>query len=118
MNLLIASVLLGTMTATSYRSVPSQTDNTPFHTSTGEHVHPHGIAVSRDLLARWGGPLHYGDLVYIEGVGTKIVFDTMNERHKQHLDVWVPTLQDEQKFHEAFKNRKVRVWLIRAKEPK
>jgi 3D (Asp-Asp-Asp) domain-containing protein len=117
MNLLIAAVLIGQLTPTAYRSVPSQTDDTPFHTSIGEHVHPHGVAVSRDLLARWGGPLHYGDMVFVEGVGQKIVNDVMNERHKQRIDIWVNDLEGEKKFHAEFKNKKVRVWLIRAKEP-
>ncbi len=73
--------------------------------------------MSRDMLARWGGPLHYGDLIFVEGVGPKFVTDTMNERHKQSVDVWVGTLEEEKAFFSQFKNRKVRVWLIRAKEP-
>lgn len=113
MNLILIPVLLGQLVVTSYRSVPEQTDSTPFHTSIGEHVHPHGVAVSRDLLKRWGGPLDYGDTIYIEGVGLKVVNDVMNERHKQRIDVWVSTLDDEKQFHKEHKSRKYQAWLIK-----
>ena len=42
MNTLILIVtLLGNLQVTSYRSVPNQTDNSPYFTSIGERVHPH-----------------------------------------------------------------------------
>lgn len=50
MKLVIVGLLLGQMTITSYRSIPKQTDSSPHYTSIGEHVHPHGCAVSQDLL--------------------------------------------------------------------
>lgn len=96
------------MTVTSYRSVPNQTDDSPYYTSTGEHVHPHGIAVSRDLHKRWGGPLNYGDVVYIEGYGFKVVNDVMNQRHKQAIDIWVATFDEEK----AVGVRHKRIWLV------
>lgn len=109
MNLVLIAVLIGNMTLTSYRSVPEQTDDTPYHTSIGERVSPRGCAVSRDLLKRWGGPLNYGDLIYIEGVGYRFVNDTMNQRHKQHVDIWVETYQEEKTFG-VKKDKKI--WLI------
>jgi 3D (Asp-Asp-Asp) domain-containing protein len=96
------------MTLTSYRSVPSQTDSSPFITSIGEHVHPHGVAVSRDLLKRWGGPLDYGDMIYVEGFGLRVVNDTMHERHKQHIDLWVETLEEER----SVGVKRGRIWLV------
>jgi len=103
------------MTITSYRSIPSQTDDSPYTTSIGERVHPHGIAVSRNLLKRWGGPFNYGDFVYIEGIGFKVINDTMHERYKDHIDVWVQTYAEEKEFDKNFRNRKVKIWLLMPK---
>jgi hypothetical protein len=97
--------------------VPSQTDDSPFITSIGERVGPHGVAVSRDMLSRWGGPLNYGDAIYIEGVGIKVVNDCMAERHRRAIDLWVETKEKESRVFHQFKNRKPRVWLIKTKEP-
>lgn len=111
-KLVLIATFLGNMTVTSYRSVPEQTDSTPFITATGGHVHDQGVALSRDLLERWGGPVKYGDVVFIEGYGPKVVNDTMNKRHTNHVDIWVPTYEDEK----AVGVRKGRVWLIKASE--
>lgn len=113
MNIVLTLVLIGNLTPTAYRSVPEQTDSSPFITATGERVHNRGVAVSRDLLKRWGGKLEYGDLLYIEGVGYKFVFDTMHERHKNRFDVWVPTLQAEKEFDRKFRGKKLKVYLVR-----
>ena len=50
------------------------------------------IALSRDLLKRYNpdAPFHWGDWVYIEGVGEFIVEDTMNARYTLHADIWFP----------------------------
>lgn len=94
---------------TSYRSVPNQTDASPYTTAIGERVHPHGVAVSRNLLKRWGGPLDYGDTIYVEGYGVKIVNDCMHERHKNHIDIWVKTLAEEK----AINVKQGKIWLIK-----
>lgn len=96
------------MSLTSYRSVPNQTDSSPYITSVGERVNPGGVAVSRDLLTRWGGPINYGDYLYIEGVGIKRVNDCMHERHKRSIDVWVGSFNEEK----AFGVQKGKVWLV------
>lgn len=111
-ELLFIGVLLGNMTVTSYRSVPEQTDSTPFITASGEHVHPHGVALSRDLLKRWGGPVSYGDFVYIEGYGLKVVNDTMHPRHRNHVDIWVKTYDEEK----AIGWKQGRVWIVKMPE--
>lgn len=108
MNLILATVLIGQMTITSYRSVPSQTDSSPYYTSIGERVSPHGVAVSRDLLKRWGGPLDYGDLIYVEGIGFKVVNDCMAARHKNSVDIWVESYPEEK----AIGVRKGCIWII------
>lgn len=92
-EILIVLSLLGNMTVTSYRSVPSQTDNSPYVTSIGEKVNKSGVAVSQDLLKR--GVVKYGDILYIEGYGLKVVNDTMNPRLKNHIDIWVATYGEE-----------------------
>lgn len=88
-------VLISTVTVTSYRSVPEQTDDSPYHTSIGEHVHRGGCAVSRDLL---GTAAPYGTWLYVEDVGICRVNDTTNERHRKLVDVWVTTYAEEKAF--------------------
>lgn len=109
MKLILLTVFLTNATITSYRSVPEQTDDSPFYTATGEHVHPHGVAVSRDLLKRWGGPLDYGDWIYIEGFGVKVVNDCMAERHKKRVDIWVSTYGEEK----AVGVKAGKIWVIK-----
>ena len=111
MNLILISILIGNVTITSYRSVPRQTDASPWVTSTGERVHPYGVAVSRDLLSKYGGPLNYGDLLYIEGYGFKVINDAMHERKAKSIDIWVATLNEERKIGVRHGN----VWLIKSK---
>jgi 3D (Asp-Asp-Asp) domain-containing protein len=110
MNLPLITIFLGNLIVTSYRSVPEQTDDSPFITSIGERVCRDGVAVSQDLLK--SKRVKYGDWLYIAGVGLKRVNDTMHKRHKNHIDVWLPTLEAERKFHSRFKGKKVKVWVI------
>lgn len=109
MDKMVLTLFLGTMQVTSYRSVPNQTDDSPYYTSIGEHVNCHGIAVSRDLLKRWGGPLNYGDAVYVEGYGLKIVNDVMGAKSIKALDIWVETANEEKKIGVKHK----RVWVLK-----
>lgn len=108
--LILGAVLIAKVVVTSYRSVPEQTKPHGCEwTAIGEHVSVRGIAVSQDLLAKNGGPLHYGDLIYVEGVGFKFVNDCMNARWTNRADVWVPTYADEKKFGV----RVARIWLVK-----
>ncbi len=125
----LALLLIGTLTVTSYRSVPSQTDDSPFLTSTGEHVHNAGVAVSVDLLCplSYGKTkkhsaarcqykdtrLHYGDWVYVKQAGLKVVFDVMHPRHRRSIDVWVKTYQDEK----TWGVRKLNVYQVETEIP-
>jgi 3D (Asp-Asp-Asp) domain-containing protein len=95
-------VFIGTLTVTAYRSVPEQTDTTPFITSMGERTHKGGCAVSRDLLA---ASLPYGTFIYIEDIGVCHINDTTNARHKRLVDVWVPSRSVEK--HVGVKKRRV-----------
>lgn len=110
-ELILAIALLGDFNVTAYQSVPNQTDRSPFTTSIGERTSPHGVAVSQDLLDN--GTVKYGDLLYVEDVGWRIVNDCMNERHKNRFDVWVQNDEAERQFHKRFANRKLKIWRVR-----
>ena len=85
------------VTVTTYNPTPSQTDSTPNITADGTVINPwkaseyRYIALSRDLLTRWGGPLDYGDWVVIEGTGkydgVYQVRDTMNPKFTKRVDI-------------------------------
>lgn len=143
MELVIKCLLLGTLTVTSYRSVPNQTDSSPFNTSTGERVSRSGAAISQDRLCkacrkkhrRCDHPenskvIHYGDCLYIEDVGFRIVNDCMGKvkhyriktkhgmkilykKQENWVDVWVPTYEDEHKFHRQNGIIQHKVWVIK-----
>jgi 3D (Asp-Asp-Asp) domain-containing protein len=82
-------------TVTSYRSIPEQTDDSPFYTSIGEHVAQGGCAVSPDLL-KSSAP--YGSYLYIQDVGICRVNDVTNARLRGVVDVWMPDYQHEKRF--------------------
>jgi 3D (Asp-Asp-Asp) domain-containing protein len=109
-NLLI--VLLGTMTITSYQPIPAQTkpeckDRYHCTTSIDDGITQYGAAVSQDLLH--AGIVHYGDVLHIEGLGTlRVVNDTMNKRHKRHIDLLVFSYAEEHKIGTQHR----RVWVI------
>jgi len=75
---------------TMYQPVYPQTDNSPDITADGTKIRIHKaseykfVALSRNLLSRWGGPFDYGDFIYIKGTKTKDgvyqVRDTMNPK--------------------------------------
>lgn len=48
------------------------------------------MAMSRDLLRRWGGDFEYGDVIVVEGAGKHSgewrVKDTMNRRWTRRID--------------------------------
>lgn len=113
MNLVLTAILIGNLQVTAYRSTPNQTDSSPWLTSIGERVTVRGLAVSPDLLKKNGGPLDYGDLVYVEGTGYRFVNDVMHPRHKRAIDMWVPTYQEEKKFDEKYKGKKLKVYLVK-----
>ncbi|MCC6447279.1 MAG: hypothetical protein IT215_01160, partial [Chitinophagaceae bacterium] len=82
--------------ATMYFPVSSQCDSDPLVTAGMFKINPKKasqhkwIAMSRDLIARWGGEFKYGDYVQIKGAGHKSgvykVVDTMNKRFTNRID--------------------------------
>ena len=105
--MIFEALLIGTMTVTAYQPVHKQTDSSPTWTSIGDRTTKFGCAVSQDLLK--SGRVKYGDFVYIEGVGIKVVNDCMNIRHKNAVDVLVFTLAEEKKLPP----KKRKVWVIK-----
>jgi len=121
MKLALIVTLIGNLTVTSYRSVPQQTDSTPFHTSTGAHVEPGGAAISRDLLCgacrklhkrcrhpEYQKKIHYGDWLLVEGYGFRFVNDCMSDTSsirvkgkrkkriiRNQIDLWVRSYKEE-----------------------
>ena len=85
------------VTVTTYNPTRSQTDSTPNQTADGTIIKPwkatqyRYVALSRDLLSRWGGPFEYGDYVIIEGTdgwdGVYQVRDTMNPKWVKRVDI-------------------------------
>ena len=63
------------VTVTTYNPTRQQCDSTPNITADGTKIKPwkatdyRYVALSRDLIARWGGPVNYGDYIVIEGTG-------------------------------------------------
>jgi len=85
------------VTVTTYNPTRAQCDNTPNQTADGTIIKPwkatdyRYVALSRDLLSRWGGPFEYGDYIVIEGTGgwdgVYQVRDTMNPKWTNRVDI-------------------------------
>ena len=82
---------------TMYQPVYPQTDNTPNITADGTKIRISKasdykyVALSRNLLKRWGGPFDYGDFILIRGTehkdGVYQVRDTMNPKWVNVVDI-------------------------------
>jgi hypothetical protein len=82
---------------TMYQPVYPQTDNTPNITADGTKIRISKasdykfVALSRNLLKRWGGPFDYGDFILIKGTkdkdGVYNVRDTMNPKFVNYVDI-------------------------------
>ena len=86
------------VTATMNRPTVYETDSSPNITADGTKINISKagsyryIALSRNLLSRWGGPFNYGDYIIVEGTkngehdGIWQVRDTMNPRFIDRID--------------------------------
>ena len=82
---------------TMYQPVYPQTDMTPNITADGTRIRISKasqykfVALSRNLLKRWGGPFDYGDFILLKGAGNKDgvyqVRDTMNPKWVNVVDI-------------------------------
>ncbi len=102
---------LGEFYVTAYRSLSKYTDNSPYWSSIGVRTNPWMVAVSPDWLK--DKRLNYHDVVFIAGVGFKVVGDCMNSRHKNRFDVWVASYAEEKDFDKKFRGKKLKVYVIR-----
>ena len=85
------------VTVTMYQPIRGQTDSTPNILADGTRIRVREasnykfIAVSRNLLRRWGGFLDYGDWILLRGTshkdGVYQVRDTMNKRFVNRIDI-------------------------------
>ena len=85
------------VTVTMYQPVSYQTDSTPNILADGTRIRTQSasdykfIAVSRNLLKRWGGWLDYGDFILLKGTdgkdGVYQVRDTMHPRWVNRIDI-------------------------------
>ena len=85
------------VTVTTYNPTKAQCDDTPNITADGTKIKTwkassyRYVALSRDLLSRWGGPFEYGDYIIIEGTGDRDgvyqVRDTMNPKWTNRVDI-------------------------------
>ena len=89
-------VIFQQVKATMYHPVEEQCDDTPLITADGSKIDPYKvsnwnwIAVSQHMLTRNGGPLNYGDTVYVFGTehkdGVYVIKDCMNKRKRNQID--------------------------------
>ena len=99
------------VTVTMYHPVRHQTDRTPNILADGTKITIHKaseyryVAVSRNLLKRWGGWLDYGDFIVLKGTdgkdGVYQVKDTMNKRFVNRIDILESPGTKPYKFTEA-----------------
>ena len=82
---------------TMYQPTYYQTDSSPDVTADGTRIRISKasdykfVALSRNLLKRWGGPFDYGDFILIKGTkdkdGVYNVRDTMNPKFVNYVDI-------------------------------
>lgn len=92
------AILLGILVVTSYRPVPEQTKpecRDRFHctTSIDDGITKFGVAVSQDLLR--SGEVHYGDVLWVDGYGYRVVNDCMGPKARRAIDLMVFTRGEE-----------------------
>jgi 3D (Asp-Asp-Asp) domain-containing protein len=88
------------VTASVYFPEVAQTDSTPFITADGSKINPkkprkhRWVAVSRNLLRKYGGSINYGDTLRVKGISEKldghyVVRDTMKRQLRNRIDILV-----------------------------
>jgi 3D (Asp-Asp-Asp) domain-containing protein len=83
---------------TAYTNSVKETDNTPNITASGKKVKKGYIAVSRDLLSKWGGREAFGSKVYILDMGIFEIQDVMNKKWKKKIDIFMYDVNKAKKF--------------------
>lgn len=83
---------------TAYNALVGQTDDTPNITASNKQIFPGVLALSRELITRYGhgGDIKYGDKVWV--VVPMQVEDTMNKRWRGRGDVFMLDYQKAVQF--------------------
>ena len=83
---------------TAYNAMVSQTDDTPNITASNKEIFPGVLALSRELITRYGhgGDIQYGDKVWM--VIPMQVEDTMNKRWRGRGDVYMLDYDEARQF--------------------
>jgi len=83
---------------TAYNALTGQTDDTPNITASNKEIFPGVLALSRELISRYGqgGNIQYGDKVWV--VVPMQVEDTMNKRWRGRGDVYMMNYDEARQF--------------------
>ncbi len=83
---------------TAYNALVGQTDDTPNITASNKQIFPGVLALSRELITRYGhgGDIQYGDKVWM--VVPMQVEDTMNKRWRERGDVYMLNYDEARQF--------------------
>ncbi|MEA3286954.1 MAG: hypothetical protein U9Q77_06220 [Candidatus Marinimicrobia bacterium] len=83
---------------TAYNALVNQTDDTPNITASNKQIFPGVLALSRELITRYGhgGNIKYGDKVWM--VVPMQVEDTMNKRWRERGDVYMLNYDEARQF--------------------
>jgi len=84
------------VTATAYTAREEECDSTPWVTADGTPSRVGVLAVSRDLLAKYG--LRMGQRVIVEGFGLFEIRDKMNARYTKRIDLLHANLKAAKRF--------------------
>jgi len=81
---------------TGYTSAPEETDDSPFITASGNHVHPGVVAANwLPLGAKVQIPELFGNQVFV-------VEDRMNKKYDDRLDIWFPDKESAKTFGKRY----------------
>jgi 3D (Asp-Asp-Asp) domain-containing protein len=109
--MMVKLILLGCLQVTSYRPIPAQTKpecrgRFACTTAINDGITMFGIAASQDYIK--SGLVHYGDIVYVQDYGYRVVNDTMGPHAANSFDLMVFTYAEEKKIGV----RHLKVWLV------
>ena len=81
---------------TAYSARVCETDSTPGITASNKKVKEGYIALSRDIERDFS--LHFGDKVYVNGIGVFEFQDRMHKRKKRQIDIFMKSTKNALKF--------------------
>jgi len=85
-----------TVTVTAYSPSVDETDSTPYITASNRRVRDGICAISRDIEKELD--LKWGDMIYLEGIGTCEFQDRMHRRKRKQVDLFMWNKSDAVRF--------------------